>query len=339
MTSEERELALVLAAEARELFDDAEPRLIALRQSSSKAGAADDINAVFRSFHSVKGAAATMGFEQIARLTHAAESLLAVFRKGSAQLDGNSLELLLQALDLARQLLASIEEGKSDAHLADGVDSLRKKLGDAQQAVTGAPPTAAVVNAPPSPAPPPVDSAPKAPEPAPDVPAAPAVPKAAAIVDSGLSTAGFAQQFTQEAEEQLAKAEASLLAAEASPGSAAPLAEAFRAVHSFKGNCGFMGHALLEAFAHKAETLLDLARSNPAIPMAPALGVLLKAVDALRNGVSEATPTRWGTGWTRTRRTSWTCRAPSSKRCSAAWSGRCRSRWPWWRSHEAGTHR
>ena len=42
----------------------------------------DDLNAIFRAVHSIKGSAAMLGFEEIAALTHVLENLLDLLRKG-----------------------------------------------------------------------------------------------------------------------------------------------------------------------------------------------------------------------------------------------------------------
>ena len=40
------------------------------------------------------------------------------------------------------------------------------------------------------------------------------------------------------------------------------IAETFRAIHSFKGNCGLFELTLMEKISHKMETLLDKVRQG-----------------------------------------------------------------------------
>jgi two-component system chemotaxis sensor kinase CheA len=111
---------------------------------------------------------------------------------------------------------------------------------------------------------------------------------------SDLDPLELAPQFASESEELLAKAETGLLAAEEDPARASePFAEAFRAIHSFKGNCGFMGYAPLEQVSHRAETLLDILRNaqQPFPGLSPAVAALLKALDLLRTGLAETART------------------------------------------------
>jgi two-component system chemotaxis sensor kinase CheA len=55
------------------------------------------INEAFRAAHSIKGLAATMGFEATTRLTHELEETLARVRNDPAQVTGDSITVLLQS--------------------------------------------------------------------------------------------------------------------------------------------------------------------------------------------------------------------------------------------------
>src|SRR5437870_11082022 len=57
------------------------------------------IDSMFRHAHSVKGMAASMGFEGIATLAHRVEDALGAARAGSAELERTVLDLLLQSVD------------------------------------------------------------------------------------------------------------------------------------------------------------------------------------------------------------------------------------------------
>jgi len=69
------------------------------------------IDAVFRAAHSIKGSAATFGFEEIAALTHVMETVLDELRAGKRALDANASDTLLASLDILRALLAGTEHG------------------------------------------------------------------------------------------------------------------------------------------------------------------------------------------------------------------------------------
>ncbi|MEP7206007.1 MAG: chemotaxis protein CheA [Casimicrobiaceae bacterium] len=67
---------------------------------------AADIDAIFRTAHSIKGASAMFGFTDVAAVTHELESLLAGVRKGACSLTTASIDVLLEAADVLRALLA-----------------------------------------------------------------------------------------------------------------------------------------------------------------------------------------------------------------------------------------
>jgi chemotaxis protein histidine kinase CheA len=80
----------------------------------------EDINLLFRSFHSVKGLARVIGYTEPENLAHAAESLLAEVREGHCELDQDVQDLLLRALDTlteAKNALVGGTEYAADAAL------------------------------------------------------------------------------------------------------------------------------------------------------------------------------------------------------------------------------
>jgi two-component system, chemotaxis family, sensor kinase CheA len=91
----------------------------------------------------------------------------------------------------------------------------------------------------------------------------------------------LAGMFIADAIDHLGTIEASILKLEASPGDLKLVNDIFRPFHTVKGNAGALGIASIEEFAHKIETLLDLARSG-AHPMgAVEIDIVLKTVDLL----------------------------------------------------------
>lgn len=63
------------------------------------------INDIFRPFHSMKGAAGFLGLLDINKLSHEAESLLDLCRKGKISIDQEVINILLESLDVAKRLL------------------------------------------------------------------------------------------------------------------------------------------------------------------------------------------------------------------------------------------
>ncbi|MEI8324661.1 MAG: chemotaxis protein CheW [Betaproteobacteria bacterium] len=75
----------------------------------------EELNAIFRCAHSIKGGAATFGFADVAELTHHMESLLDKLRRHELQLTTPMVDVLLESADASRGLLARHQNGSGDA--------------------------------------------------------------------------------------------------------------------------------------------------------------------------------------------------------------------------------
>ncbi len=93
----------VFFEEAGENLDNMEQLLL-----NVNVDAADDeeLNAIFRCAHSIKGGAATFGFSDVAELTHIMETLLDKLRRHELQPTTQMIDLLLQSGDALKGLLA-----------------------------------------------------------------------------------------------------------------------------------------------------------------------------------------------------------------------------------------
>ncbi|MFP8965273.1 chemotaxis protein CheA [Pokkaliibacter sp. CJK22405] len=82
-----------------------ESRLLNLEQSDDP----DELNAIFRAAHSIKGGAGTFGFSEISDYTHLAETLLDEMRAGIRPVTSDVTEALLQSADCIRLMLESLD--------------------------------------------------------------------------------------------------------------------------------------------------------------------------------------------------------------------------------------
>ncbi len=73
----------------------------------------EELNAVFRVAHSIKGGAATFGFADVTNLTHELETLLDRVRRHELALDSGMVDVLLEAGDVVRAQLAR-HQGSTD---------------------------------------------------------------------------------------------------------------------------------------------------------------------------------------------------------------------------------
>jgi len=95
--------------ESREGLDAMEAGLLSLEEGNRDP---ETINSVFRAAHSIKGGAATFGFESIAGLTHVLETLLDELRAGKRPLEAAAVDAMLGSVDVLRALLREAEHGQ-----------------------------------------------------------------------------------------------------------------------------------------------------------------------------------------------------------------------------------
>jgi two-component system, chemotaxis family, sensor kinase CheA len=96
--------------EARGHLESAEADLLKLEEQPEDH---ELINSIFRGFHTIKGVAGFLNFKQIGQLAHAAENLLDRARKGELTVTSGVLDLILQAVDMAKAMIAAIETAVS----------------------------------------------------------------------------------------------------------------------------------------------------------------------------------------------------------------------------------
>lgn len=104
LTPEELQLFLEEAGEQLETMEDC---LVALEKDPTS----DELlQRLFRAAHTLKGGAATAGFQEIAELTHAMESVLDLLRRHERQFSPELNDVLLQSLDVLTACLDAVSE-------------------------------------------------------------------------------------------------------------------------------------------------------------------------------------------------------------------------------------
>lgn len=88
--------------EADELLADMEQHLLDLAPESPDA---EQLNAIFRAAHSIKGGAGTFGFTILQETTHLMENLLDEARRGEMQLNTDIINLFLETKDIMQEQL------------------------------------------------------------------------------------------------------------------------------------------------------------------------------------------------------------------------------------------
>jgi len=95
-------------AESLGALDATEKELLRIEAGE---GDADSTHAIFRAVHSIKGASGTFGFQDIARLAHALETLLDGVRDGRRGIDSVLIDSLLRAVDCLRDAVVAARDG------------------------------------------------------------------------------------------------------------------------------------------------------------------------------------------------------------------------------------
>lgn len=79
------------------------------------------LNDIFRSAHTLKGMAATMGYDVMTQLTHKMENIFELFKTGTLQVTQQSISLIFKCLDRLSELVEDLREERDlqPAQIAD----------------------------------------------------------------------------------------------------------------------------------------------------------------------------------------------------------------------------
>ena len=91
--------------EAQEHFEQIETNFLALEEAP---GDLDLLNAIFRSVHTIKGAAGFLGLTKVLSVAHMGENVLDDLRKGRMELSDRVMELLFETVDLLKVLVDDV---------------------------------------------------------------------------------------------------------------------------------------------------------------------------------------------------------------------------------------
>ena len=100
------------AAETEEHLDALE-RLLSDQRAAE--WTRDDIGALFRYFHSLKGTFLAMGFSNVEALAHRCEDILSLVREGRSVLDAGLVKVLLRAVDSLKDMREEVIGKRKDA--------------------------------------------------------------------------------------------------------------------------------------------------------------------------------------------------------------------------------
>lgn len=108
--------------ESEELVDSLDQDLVELEHRKNDL---DLLNKIFRAAHTIKGASSFLGFDKMSTLTHHAEEILNRLRKGEMSVNAIIMDVLLEFVDLTKQILTDIKDGTDTVHIDPIVNKLK----------------------------------------------------------------------------------------------------------------------------------------------------------------------------------------------------------------------
>ena len=254
-------MRLIFLEEARQLLDDLNHDLVILEQSPRDA---EVLHRVLRAAHTLKGSAATVGYEKIRAIAHRMEDVLQLVRDQGSGLSPDAVDVLLAAADrideLTKEIFRRSAETGDIAEIVGRLESVHARLAS------------------PVPAAPPVETALESVIGIPEQPAA-------AEADS------LREVFIEEARELLDVLGRDLVTLEQHPGDAGVVNRAMRTAHTLKGSAAMLGYDRIRTLAHAMEDALQVIRDAQIGISADAVDLMLSAADILERHVKSVART------------------------------------------------
>ncbi len=123
----------VFLDEAKEHIQSLNDNIMTLEQNPENE---DCINEIFRSAHSMKGMAGTMGYTRMQNLTHDMEDVFSDVRAGKIKIKSADIDVLLQCLDAIQEYVDNITENQDEG--TDEHQNIIKALADIRAGETAA---------------------------------------------------------------------------------------------------------------------------------------------------------------------------------------------------------
>ncbi len=97
----------------------------------------DKLNEIFRVAHTIKGMAATMGFNEMAELTHKMEDVLSEFRDGKLKVTQKVVTVLFKCLDTLEQMVNNISDGVEEeisiTNIMDELETIKESTDESKE--------------------------------------------------------------------------------------------------------------------------------------------------------------------------------------------------------------
>ncbi|MBN2050623.1 MAG: chemotaxis protein CheA [Spirochaetales bacterium] len=257
---EDLEVLLSFIQESQDHLENIEEKILKMESTEDP----DLVNAIFRSMHTIKGISSFIGLDKIKNVSHALESLLDELREHNLEISSELVDILLEGTDLVRTMVQHLAEASTELEKTDKgfvfyepdieitapvekinkIMSKEKKTSEAQKKPSSA---------------------------------------AEMAMPEELITQEMVDKFVEESTDLLESIESTLLEVEKDPKNTELVDEAFRAVHTIKGNAGFFWYTSIERQCMDIETILDSFRTGKQVLNNQIVTALLDAVDVIKH--------------------------------------------------------
>lgn len=299
--NETMEMLTSFVSEAVDSLDTAEPLVEELKVTDDP----EVINTIFRVFHTLKGLSGFFGMKIINALTHEAETLLDILRKEKIKVTEDLVTLIYSTFDLLRDLLHLVSNEFSDEGGAEDAENMKIIIKDAIEKIrTGqfempkqnggfeefsVPPMqepSFIQQQVADPLKDSVDEFIVTPMSEQQVIDEPSIPQTSAGLDlGGLISEEMVSQYISDSTDLLEMTENNLIQLENDPNNNELVGAIFGAIHSIKGNSGFMGFSEIEEIAMETETILDYIRKKELEADPTVVSILLSNVETMKKRV------------------------------------------------------
>ncbi|RMH64982.1 MAG: chemotaxis protein CheA [Calditrichaeota bacterium] len=272
---DDKEIIVDFINESNEALEKTELILLSLEEKLAGAETIDDndINTIFRTFHSIKGSAGFIGLTRLNTLTHEAETLLDNIRKGKTELLKKHIDIFLEVSDTLMMMMNHLHDNFSEEGFPGDVENLKerikKMIADTEN------PGETKAESGPSP-----KSGKKKKASSKKQQESKKEPDFDALI-----TPEMEKQFVVDAQELLDEMEQDLLNLEKNTDNLELVESVFRNMHSLKGNAGFFNFKDINQVCHRAETFLDRVRNEEAKAESNQISMVLQVLDFIRTAV------------------------------------------------------
>jgi len=227
----------------------------------------DVVNMAYRNIHTIKGNSGFARLYQLQNLCHAMETIMGGIRDKSIEINNQNISFLLKYLDVIKTTASDLEKGgkgviKNFDELIENVkNTFPEAFGIKREVISEK-----------------IEEK--------SLPVIKDSTQMKEEINKLIVSDDMFQNFISDSNEQLSTAEEAFLLLKTNGFEQETMNNAYRQIHSFKGNCGFMQFEDLKNISHTMENIMQFMRDKKLPIEQKSISFLLKYLDVLRNGVA-----------------------------------------------------